>query len=288
MVLPDGRTVKGTVATNNGRVEVNTGGSVQSATLTDVEALRDADQQSAYERLLKPRWTDLWTVTGALSLAGAQGNARTFTLLIPVTASRVTRNDETTVRFSLIRSSALVSGRTEATARAIRSGWSYNRDLHPRVFWNVFNDFEYDRFQSLDLRVVAGTGFGVNVWKGESSRFDLVGGVAWNRESFDPAPIAQPFVRNAIEGFWGDNLLWKLNDRVTLTQSYRMFNTLKDSGGQEQGGYRQNFDLNLTTRLTRWLTWNAAITDRYLQHPVPGRQKNDIVYATGLGFTISR
>ena len=288
VVVVGGETVKGTVSTADGKMSVTAAGDVQSVPLTDVLALRDEAEQKAYERLLHPRWTDLWTVNASLSVAGATGNAKTFTFLVPVTASRVTRSDQTNVRLSLIRSSAVVNGDSQTTANALRSGWSYNRNLRPSLFWNVFNDYEYDRFQQLDLRVVVGSGFGWNVWKGESSGFDLVGGFAWNRESFDPTPSREPFVRNAFEGFWGNNLLLKLNERSTLTQSYRMFNNLKDIGSREAGGFRQNFDLNLAARLTRWLTWNAAINDRYLQHPVEGRKKNDLVYATGLGFVISR
>jgi hypothetical protein len=67
-----------------------------------------------------------------------------------------------------------------------------------------------------------------------------------------------------------------------------MFHSLKDAGSTEEAGFRQNFDLTLTTRLTTWLTWNAGLSDRYLQHPVQGRKKNDLLYSTGFGFSISR
>jgi hypothetical protein len=184
----------------------------------------------------------------------------------------------------------VIAGRKETTARAVRGGWAYNRNLTPRLFWNLFNDYEYDQFQSLDLRIVVGSGLGYTLWKGEGSILDLVGGLAWNRESFDPARPQEPFVRKSLEAYWGDNLTWKINDRATLTQSYRMFNNLVSAGSSpaEEGGFRQNFDLNLATRLTRWLTWNGAVSDRYLNRPVAGRKKNDLIYSTGFGFTFSR
>ena len=289
VVLPGGKTIKGLVATTaDGRLEVTAEGEAGSAPLAEVEALRDDAEQKAYERLLRPRILDLWTVNGSFSVAGATGNAKTFTFVVPFTAVRTTRNDKITGYFNLIRSSALVSGLTETTANAVRGGWAYNRNLHRRVFWTVFDDYEFDRFQNLDLRVVVGSGFGVSVWQGESSRLELLGGLAWNRESFDPVRPQEPFVRHAFEGFWGNNLLLRLSESASLTQSYRMFNTLKGSGGPQEGGFRQNLDLTLNMKLARWLTWNAAITDRFLQKPVPGREKNDLVYATGLGFSISR
>jgi hypothetical protein len=289
VVLPGGKTLKGTLATTDGDLAVRTADQTESVPLAQVEALRDDAEQKAYERLLNPRVIDLWTVNGSLALAGARGNAKTFTLLLPITASRVTRHDKTSAYFNFIRSSALVDGRTQTTARAVRGGWAYNRNLTSRLFWTLFNDYDYDRFQNLDLRVVIGSGGGFSVWKGEGgSQLDLVGGLAWNREAFDPPRPDLPFDRNALEGFWGNNFTFKFSDRSTLTQSYRMFNNLKDAGAREEGGLRQNFDLNLTTTLTRWLTWNASVSDRYLNRPVQGRKKNDFLYATGLGFNLSR
>ncbi len=289
VVLPGGKTVQGTVTTNNGALEVKSGAATETAPLAEVTALRDAAEERTYQRLLKPGWLDLWTVNGAFNLAAANGNAKTFTLVVPVTAVRTTRGDKTTLYFNSIRSSALVNGVTSATARAVRGGWAYNRNLHPRVFLNVFNDNEYDRFQNLDLRVVVGGGAGFAAWTGERGRFELVGGFAWNREKYDPIPPLQPFVRNALQSYWGDNFNYKLNSRLSLTQSYRMFNTIKDSANTAAGGgYRQNADMSVTAQLTKWLTWNAAASDRYLNNPVPGRKKNDIVYSTGFGFVINR
>lgn len=281
--LPGGKTVQGTLATAGGKVEVKAGTETQSVPLADVGAVRDAAEQKAFERLQNPGLGDLWTLTGTLGLAATAGNAKTFSFAVPITAARVTRNDKISTYFNLIRASALINGVTATTAQAVRGGWGYNRNLHPRVFWNFFNDYEYDKFQNLDLRVVVGSGFGVGVWKSERGRLDAVGGLAYNREKFDPVRPLLPFTRNAAEGYWGDDLVVKVSNRASLTQSYRMFNNLKDSGF-----YRQNFDLGLSTQLTKWLTWNAAFSDRYLNRPAPGRKKNDVLYTTGLGFTFSR
>ncbi|MBL8176223.1 MAG: DUF481 domain-containing protein [Bryobacterales bacterium] len=283
VVLPDGKTVQGTLATSEGKVEVKAGPQTQAVPLPQVGVLRDDAEQKAYERLLKPGLGDLWTITGTLGLAATAGNAKTFSFAVPVTAARVTNTDKTTLYFNLIRASALINGVSATTAQAVRGGWGYNRNLHPRIFWNFFNDYEYDRFQNLDLRVVLGSGVGVGVWKGERGRFDVVGGFAYNRESFDPIRPLQKFTRNSAEGYWGNDWVVKVSSRVAFNQSYRMFNNLKDSGA-----YRQNFDMGLSTKLTSWLTWNAALSDRFLNRPAPGRKKNDVLYTTGLGFTLSR
>jgi hypothetical protein len=49
-----------------------------------------------------------------------------------------------------------------------------------------------------------------------------------------------------------------------------------------------NFDIGANTRLLEWLTWNVALSDRYLSNPVRGRNKNDLLYTTGIGVTFSR
>jgi putative salt-induced outer membrane protein YdiY len=256
-----------------------------------VVALRNPAEQKAYERLLNPGWLSLWTVTGSFGIAGTRGNASTSTFTTPITAARTTRSDKTTVYFNAIRATASVrstvngvtSDASSVTAQAVRGGWAYSRNLKPRLFWNVFNDYEYDRFQNLDLRTVLGSGLGYQLWKSERGRLDLVGGAAWNREKFDPVRPLLPFVRNSAEAYWGDDFVYSLSSRVNLTQSYRMFNNLSNTGE-----FRQNFDAGLTAKLTSWLTWNAALSSRYLSNPVPGRKNNDFLYTTGLGFVISK
>ncbi|MDX1981375.1 MAG: DUF481 domain-containing protein [Bryobacteraceae bacterium] len=280
--LPGGKTVQATLATEGEKVAVKAGSEVQTVAPAEIVTLRNADEQKAYERLLHPGFKDLWILTGGLNLAGTAGNAKTSTFTTPVSATRVSNTSKTTVYFNFINASALIQGVSAATARAVRGGWSYNRNLKPRVFWTAFNDYEYDRFQSLDLRVVLGSGLGFAAWKGERGRLDVVGGGAWNHEKFDPAPRPR-FVRNSGEAYWGDDFTYKFNSRLGFFQGYRMFNNLTRSGE-----YRQNFDMGFTAKLTQWLTWNASVSDRYLSNPAPGRKKNDFLYTTGFGFTMTR
>ena len=41
--------------------------------------MRNADEQKAYERLLRPGLSELWSGGGSVGLAGANGNAKTLT-----------------------------------------------------------------------------------------------------------------------------------------------------------------------------------------------------------------
>ena len=282
VVLPEGRTLEATLATTAGQVAVAAKSGTRTVPTKDIVALRDQAEQRKYERLLNPNWTDLWAGNAAIGWAGTRGNARTATFTTSMTAVRRTNRDKTSVHFNAIRASAFLSGADQKTAQAVRAGWGYNRNLSSRMFINTFNDWEYDRFQNLDLRTVAGGGLGDMAWKGENGRLDLVGGAAWNRETFDPSP-KPVFVRNSAEGYWGDDFSYKLIARTSLRQSFRMFNNLTNTGA-----YRVNVDIGAQTQLFKWLTWNVSASDRYLSNPVSGRLSNDFLYTTGFGVSFAR
>ena len=278
VVLPDGQTVQGTLATRDGQVEVAAKDKTVNLKLAEVGTLRDTAEEAAYQRLVHPGWTDLWAGTATIGFAGATGNARTGTFTTGFNASRVTRTDKTTVYFNAIKSSALVNGTKSGTAQAVRGGVGYDHNIGGRFFFDTFNDYEYDRFQNLDLRFVIGGGLGFHVHKSERSQFDLVAGGDYNHSKFNT-----PLVRNSGEFYWGDDYHLKLTGASSLVQSYRMFNDLTDTGT-----YRINFDTGLSTKLFKWLTWNLSLSDRYLNHPAPGRKTNDLLYTTGVGISFAR
>lgn len=281
--LPRKETIKGTLATAGDKVELVSGTDRRQVAPADIVALRNADEQRHYERLLAPGLTDLWAGTATIGWTGTLGNARTATWATGMNAARITNADKVSIYFNSIRATATVNQVNAKTAQAVRGGWAYNRNLKPRVFLNLFNDWEYDRFQNLDLRTVIGTGLGVKVWKAERGQFDLLGGFAYNREKFDPERPLEPFVRNGADAYWGDDFTYKLNSRIGFIQGFRMFNNLT---GHDR--WRMNFDIGATTQLTKWLTWNLSLSDRYLNLPVQGRKRNDFLYTTGFGIKFAR
>lgn len=158
VVLPDGRTLEATLTTSEGKVDVVAKSGTSTVTTKEIVALRDKAEQRHYERLLNPGWTDLWAGTANIGWAGTRGNARTTTFTTGMAAARVTNRDKASIYFNSIKASALVDGANKNTAQAVRGGWAYNRNLAKRMFVNTFNDWEYDRFQNLDLRTVLGGG----------------------------------------------------------------------------------------------------------------------------------
>jgi hypothetical protein len=272
---------KATISANNGQVTVSPaqGGPVTVAP-ERIEAIRNAVEEQSYERMLRPGLLELWTGTLSFGLAGTAGNARTSTFSTGVTAARVTNGDRTAVYFNSVKSSATVNGVNSATANAIRGGWKYGRHFGSRMEVSGFNDWEYDRFQNLDLRFVIGGGLGYRSWKNKRGELSLQAGVDYDRDKFSATEDTPAFARISSEGYFGDDFNFKLNGATKIVQSFRMFNNLSD-----RGQYRANFDLSADTKLRKWLDWNLTFSDHYLSNPIDVRRANDILYTTGIGVT---
>jgi len=278
IVLKDGRTYQGTLTTADGKITVTSPQARVTVAFADISALRNADEEKAYQRLLHPGLGELWAGTGTIGFAGTAGNSETLTYTTGFTADRVTRTDKTSLYFNAIKASALVNGKNTDTAQAVRGGISYGHNVNPRLFVSVFNDDEYDRFQNLDLRFVIGGGVGLHAVKTKRSSLDIVAGADYNHARF-----STPLTQVSGEAYWGDEYTLKLSVSTSLTQSYRMFDTLSDTGD-----YRVNFDIGLGTKIFKWLSWNVSLSDRYLSDPAPGRKTNDFLYTTGIGITFAR
>ena len=183
-----------------------------------------------------PGLRDLCTGTVDLGPSAARGNARTNLFTITANASRETRTDKTAAYFNQVYSSALVDGVSAATAEAIRGGWLYNQNINSRTLWNLFNDYEYDRFQNLDLRVVLGGGLDYTMIKHKRKRLDLLGGAAYNREEF-----STPLIRNSAEALLGRRFhLQAFGARLNCSSVFAYFIT-----SAIPGSYRINFEMSI-------------------------------------------
>jgi hypothetical protein len=277
VVLQSGKTVQGPLSASEGQVKVAAMEGPVTAPVAEVAAIRDAAEERAYERLQDPGWRDLWAGAANVGLAGTQGNAKTQTFTVGLNAARATNTDKTFVTFSAINASALVNGVQSGTAQAIRAGVGYNHQVDGRLFVSAFNNYEYDKFQNLDLRFTVGGGAGFNLLKTNRRKLDLVGG-----GSFDRASYSTPLTQSAAAAYWGDDYSQKLSSTTSLIQSYRMFNDLNLNHQ-----FRFTFDVGSSTKIGKWITWNLALSDRFESQPAPGRKTNDWAYTTGFGFTFA-
>jgi len=278
VVLADGRKAKATMATAGTVVEIAAQPPISVAP-TEITTLRDDAEQAAFDRLQHPGWGELWAGTAAVGLAGTAGNAQALTFTVGVNAARATNTDLTKLYFNAIKASAKVGGVNSDTAQAIHAGWAYNHNVSPKLFAGVFNDYDYDNFQNLDLRFTVGGVFGYHLHKSARSQLDVLGGFDYNRASYFAPNNTTSFAEFVV----GDDYSLKINGNTSLVQSMRFFDILSDTSA-----YRANFDLGANTKISKWLTWNVTLSDRYVAVPNPGRKTNDLLYSTGLGITFSR
>jgi hypothetical protein len=275
--LPNGDRVSGSLTTAEDSLVV-AATPVMQTPLRTVKDIRNPSEQHNWERLQHPGLLELWTGFFDTGLALARGNARTDTLTDSFAATRITRHDKITLSFNQIYGTARVNNVTSAIASAVRGGWSYNRDITPRLFVSTLNDYEHDRFQNLDLRFVAGGGLGLNTIKSDKTNLSFLLGGDYERENF-----MEGLERDSGEANFGDDLLHKFSGVTSVTQSFRFFSNLSHTGE-----YRLNFDLSAVTALKKWLGWHVTASDRFLSNPVFGRQRNDVLISTGLRVNFAR
>ena len=281
VVLSGCKTVEGKLATTGNQVEV----AGQTAPLPSVTTVRNAAEEAKYRRFLHPPIYDLWSGYYDFGIADASGNSQSLSITNSVNVARLTNNDKISGYFTEIYAKGLVGKTVGVTAQSWKGGWKYDRNVTPRAFVMVFDDYENDRFQNLHFRGVFGGGFGFHAVKTPKSQLDVVGGIALNHESYSVAiaPPSPDKSRNSGEFFWGDDYAYKIGKSSSFVQSYRMFNNLSDTGQ-----YRVNFDVGMVTKIAKWLSWQVTGSDRYLTNPAPGRKTNDLLISSGIRVTFSQ
>jgi putative salt-induced outer membrane protein YdiY len=284
--LRDGQVVSGDVTTEDGKFEVATRDRGQIAAPRDnVVAIRNATEQSDYDRLQHPRITDLWSGLLDTGLSETRGNSALLAFNLAGKAARVSTRDKISLYSNIIYATDNTTPPSRTTANSIQGGARYDYNLKPRIFVFAIADFAYDEFQHLDLRSVLGGGLGYHVIKNENTTFDVFAGGDYDREKFSPNPplVLTNITRNVAEVDAGEELSWKLNNRVSLNERFSAFPNLSDLGQ-----YRFQFDATAATKLKRWLSWQITVSDRYLSNPLPGLKSNDELLSTGLRLTFGK
>ncbi len=283
VTLKGGEKVVGTLSTEAGQVTVHKPDQTAvTSPLADIGAIRPDGAQKAWEReqtrLGHPPLTDFWSGNISLNLANASGNARTTTLGTGATAQRETGKDKIVLNYAQIYSTQHTTEPFGATANRISGGLRYDRNIAARLFGFVLNSYDYDRFQNLDLRSVVGGGLGYHAYKSSRSYWDLGLGADWNREAFSTG-----LVRNSGEALVSEESSHQLTALIQMFQRLTFFPNLTNTGQ-----YRVNFDGGSAIKLTKLLSWNITLSDRYLSDPLPGKKKNDLVLTTGIGISFQQ
>jgi len=282
ITLKDGQVLAGVVNTINGRIEVQTT-EVGKVTVSkdSIQLIRSKEEQAAYEaeinRARHPKLGDFWSGVVDAGFSMSRGNSETTTFSLSTQAARTTQTDRLGVYAAslLAKNKDKTTGQTVTTAKAVRGGVRYDFNLSERIFAFALTDFDHDTFQQLDLRLVLGGGLGLHAKKTEATRLDLFTGGALNQEYFSTG-----LSRKSGEALVGEELAHKLSKSTSLTERLVFYPNLS-----EFGEYRTTLDASAVTRLSRLLSWQVTLSDRYLSNPIPGIKKNDVLFNTGIRLT---
>jgi putative salt-induced outer membrane protein len=283
VTLKDDQVIIGTLTTTEGKIEIQTreAGKVM-VSKEAILLIRSEKEHAAYiaelERLRNPGLGDLWSGSLDAGLSATRGNADTLTVGVGAQAARITSRDKISVYFASLFAKNDTTGESVTTANALRGGTRYDFNLSDDLFAFGLTDLEYDKFQNLDLRFVLAGGLGFHAKKTERTRLDLFGGGAFNQEYYSTEPT-----RRSGEVLLGEEFAYKLSNITSLTERLVAFPSLS-----EGGEFRVAFDTTAVTRLSRLLSWQVTLSDRYISNPIPGVKKNDLLLTTGIRLTFGR
>lgn len=291
LTLKSGETIVGRVSSEGSRLVVSTrGGGEATAEKGAVATLRNDAEEAAFEqkmeRLQHPRFTDVWNGLLDTGLNLTRGNSSTATYNLAGKLSRVTKRNKLGMYATAIYSRDDTTSPSRATAHAVRGGARFDLNATDRLFGFVLSDFEYDRFQNLDLRNTTGTGFGYYLWKKEHSQFDFFGGGTFLQEYFS-VPL-DPLVpgstsRKSGEGVVGEELSTALHKWATVSERYAFYPNFTSTGE-----YRFTLDATAAIKLNSWLGWQTTVSDHYISDPAPGKKPNDLLLSAGLRLTFGK
>lgn len=244
---------------------------------TNVKALRSPGEQTAYEESLHPGLMAGWAGGANLGLALATGNSDTLSVSTGMNLNRATLNDKLSLYSTTVYSKD--NAASVVTANAIQGGLRYDRNITKKMFAFIGSDFEYNDLQNLNIRAVPNGGLGWHAINSPSTVLDLFGGLSYTYESYGTG-----LTNNIFAPSIGEELSHKLSANTVFKEKAFFFPYV--TGGL-LGDYRFAFDAGLSTKISKWLSWQTTLSDRYVSNPLAGTKGNDLLLSTGLGLTLA-
>lgn len=272
-----GQTALGPVATVNGTLTVTAIPTPVNVPASEVTALRNDAEQTAYEKSLHPGLLQGWAGGANVGFALTRGNSETKNLSLAFTADRKTSHDDISMYANSVYATNDASGAVPSvTANTVQGGARYSRNFTKRLFGFGSADFQTDALQALNLRSVLGGGLGFHAITSDRTTLDFLGGLNYTRENY------VDLNRNLAALTLGEELMRKLGTSTVFTEKGYFFPDLNESGE-----YRATFNVGTVTKLSKWLGWQNAFGDIYVTNPPAGKKKNDVLLTTGVNFSFT-
>jgi putative salt-induced outer membrane protein YdiY len=141
-------------------------------------------------------------------------------------------------------------------------------------FYNAAN-VGYDQIRKIDLLYGVGPGIGRHLYTKPAFVLNVDGGVNYQVQKRSEGESPQSAYLRL-----GDNLTWKLADRVTLSKKFDFLLSCENASE-----FRFRLDSTLSYRLWNSLSLNLSFLDLYDTDPAPGVDQNEVQLRSSLGFT---
>jgi putative salt-induced outer membrane protein YdiY len=238
----------------------------------------DVYMSKAGETTVRP-WRN-WKGSGNVGYSLVRGERDAGTLSIAVDATRrqpdlpgLQERFRTNYLLTVLYANTRTDG-IKTSANSVSTSLRQDFLVTPSDFLFVLGQWDHIQTQSLNLRQTYGAGLGRDLLRRPRIQMQMLGGITFVRESFQNAELR----RNAT-ALLGEKLTWKLSNAIVLGHSLDFYPSITDAGE-----FRVDSTSTLSTRITSRLSFNTTFADRLLSRPLPGRQRNEVILTTGLGF----
>jgi hypothetical protein len=155
---------------------------------------------------------------------------------------------------------------------------TYRRYLEDRWYWALLGGLERNDELGIDLRTLAGGGYGRFLFQTGRSLWAATAGAVVNQEQRAGSEDSE----TNVEGFLGTDFEFYTYDtpKTTIGTDLTVFPSLTESGR-----WRANLDLYLRRELIEDLFVELSLYDSYDSEPPEEGEKNDYGIVTSLGYT---
>jgi len=210
----------------------------------------------------------------------AAGDISSYDFILNGDARWATETDKITGTASIARGNKRdANGKSVVLANRARALVQYDHDLTPQVYSLAFLELETAKLRNLAFRSTFGAGLGRHVIRSEDMAFDVFGGVSFTYEKYvktDKHPAVQ---RRFPELVLGESLSYRINNATQLTQRFAIYPNL-DRINQ----FRTQFDLGVSTALSKRLQLKATLSNSYYSKPAAGGKRMNTMLMTTIGY----
>lgn len=271
--------VSGPITKMGDTLVVHTPTGAVNVPLAQVKFVRSPKEEAAYRASLHPRLTQDWKGNFGLGFSLARGNSESTNLTTSFNLARKTLSDQILLNESSVYSTATAAN--TVTANAILGGARYDKNIKPKLFGFFSAVYTHDALQGLNLQQIYSSGLGWHAIADPHTTLDVALGMNYTRETYS-ATVLAPGVsvqRNLAAVTAGDDFTHRFDKIMSVDEHFYFYPDISS----EQGQYRFNLSADANTRVTGWLSWQAAVTDLYVSNPpLAGTVANDVILSTSL------